>query len=64
MKLKYKNYIFDLYGTLIDIHTDENDMSLWEEMSKIYSCYGSDYEPDELQSRYLALVREEEKQDF
>ena len=19
----YKNYIFDLYGTLIDIHTDE-----------------------------------------
>ena len=21
--LMYKNYIFDLYGTLIDIHTDE-----------------------------------------
>jgi putative hydrolase of the HAD superfamily len=62
MNLKYKNYIFDLYGTLIDIQTDENDMSLWEEMSKIYSCYGSDYEPDELQSRYLALVREEENE--
>ena len=23
--MKYKNYIFDLYGTLLDIHTDEED---------------------------------------
>lgn len=30
--MKYKNYIFDLYGTLIDIHTDENEMMLWEFM--------------------------------
>lgn len=21
--MKYENYIFDLYGTLVDIHTDE-----------------------------------------
>lgn len=21
----YDNYIFDLYGTLVDIHTEEND---------------------------------------
>lgn len=21
--MKYKNYVFDLYGTLVDIHTDE-----------------------------------------
>ena len=23
--MKYQNYIFDLYGTLVDIHTDENN---------------------------------------
>lgn len=23
--MKYENYIFDLYGTLVDIHTDEEN---------------------------------------
>ena len=27
--LKYQNYIFDLYGTLIDIHTEEGERKLW-----------------------------------
>ena len=26
----YQNYIFDLYGTLADIHTDEEQPLLWE----------------------------------
>lgn len=25
----YKNYFFDLYGTLVDIRTDERKPSLW-----------------------------------
>ena len=28
--LKYENYIFDLYGTLIDIHTEEGERKLWK----------------------------------
>ena len=28
--MKYENYIFDLYGTLVDIHTDEEKTELWE----------------------------------
>ena len=28
--MKYENYIFDLYGTLVDIHTDEENTELWE----------------------------------
>lgn len=32
--MKYKNYIFDLYGTLIDIHTDEESLELWEYMTE------------------------------
>lgn len=26
----YDNYVFDLYGTLVDIHTEENDAKVWE----------------------------------
>lgn len=28
--MKYDNYIFDLYGTLIDIRTDEHDKETWK----------------------------------
>lgn len=28
----YDNIIFDLYGTLIDIHTDEEDIAVWKHM--------------------------------
>ena len=30
--MKYENYIFDLYGTLVDIHTDEEKTELWEKL--------------------------------
>lgn len=30
MKLEYKTYIFDLYGTLIDIHSDEHSARTWK----------------------------------
>ena len=31
--MRYQNYIFDLYGTLVDIHTDENKASLWKKIA-------------------------------
>jgi putative hydrolase of the HAD superfamily len=58
--LEYENYIFDLYGTLIDIETDENEPEFWEFMAEIYSCYGADYTGRELQNSYLNMVHEEE----
>ena len=30
LPLNYDNYVFDLYGTLVDIHTDENKAEIWE----------------------------------
>ncbi len=53
----YKNYIFDLYGTLVDINTNEYKTSLWKNMALIYSMGGAPYKPSELKkdySRYLA----------
>ena len=29
----YSNYIFDLYGTLIDINTDESSNEFWYKLS-------------------------------
>ena len=58
---QYRNYIFDLYGTLVDICTDETDRRLWEHMSLFYGYYGAHYEAEELQRTYLALVRRKER---
>ena len=58
---RYKNYIFDLYGTLIDISTDEERMSLWNTLATFYSHYGVDYHPAELKRAYKRTVKEEEK---
>ena len=59
---EYKNYIFDLYGTLVDIHTNENKASLWKNMSAIYSMMGAPYTPGELKKQYKKLVCDEASQ--
>lgn len=56
----YKNYIFDLYGTLIDINTNENSPYLWKKMQEFYSFYGAVYKAVELKKEYIRLCREEE----
>ncbi len=59
VNLDYKNYIFDLYGTIIDIHTEEGELKLWEALAKFYQKHGASYEADEIWSGYLAYVTEE-----
>lgn len=54
-KIMFKNYIFDLYGTLIDIYTCETAPELWEKMSFFYGYRKANYTPSELQQKYLAL---------
>ena len=51
----YENYFFDLYGTLIDIRTDEGKPSLWRDAAKFYSLCGASYSASELRERYLAF---------
>ena len=57
MTLRFQNCIFDLYGTLVDIHTDEKQPRLWEEMSVWYGDRGAKYQADELQDAYFRTVR-------
>ncbi len=56
---EYKNYIFDLYGTSVDIHTNESKASLWKNMAEIYSLIGVPYTAKELKGQYKKLAREE-----
>ena len=44
----YKNYIFDLYGTLIDINTDEWSAKLWKSLQILYAYHGAEYTPQEI----------------
>ena len=57
----YKNYIFDLYGTLIDINTDEWNVQLWKKMQILYGYRGAAYTYRELQKEYGKLIDKEKK---
>ena len=54
-----KHYFFDLYGTLVDIRTDEGKPSLWRGTADFYALCGAPYRPAELRERYLSLCVEE-----
>ncbi|WP_288623332.1 HAD family hydrolase [uncultured Streptococcus sp.] len=60
--LQYKNYIFDFYGTLVDIWTDEDDEKLWEQMAALYAAYGADYFAAELKANYDNHIKRQENQ--
>lgn len=57
----YRNYIFDLYGTLADIRTNEEKPYLWRKMSEIYTACGAPYTSAELKRELRLLEREETK---
>ena len=59
--MRYRNCIFDLYGTLVDIHTDEMKPQLWEDLSCWYRRQGAEYLPDELRDAYFRTVRQMEQ---
>ena len=58
--MEYENYLFDLYGTLVDIHTDETSKEVWERLSYFYGYYGADYTPEELSLSYSEIIQKNE----
>ena len=47
----YTDLIFDLYGTLVDIHTEEDDV-VWEKTALFFGFYGARYTGPELKSAF------------
>ena len=58
---QYDAYLFDLYGTLVDIHTDESKPALWRAAAEAYTRRGASYTGPALRWAYLACAAEEEK---
>ena len=56
----YKNYVFDLYGTLVDIRTNEYKSYLWKKMSEFYGFYEAHYTPAELKKAFHQCIIDEE----
>ncbi len=59
---EYDAYIFDLYGTLVDIHTDEYSPSFWKRVRDLFSSYGIFYDYRDLKKAYLDGIRRMEKE--
>lgn len=57
--VKYTDLVFDLYGTLVDIHTEENDF-VWEHTALYFGFYGAHYTGMELKAAFQKAMRERE----
>ena len=53
----YRNFIFDLYGTLVDIHTNERKASFWKKCAALLTEFGCPYEPAELRKAYFHYIK-------
>lgn len=58
--MKYDNYLFDLYGTLVDIHTEEDEPEVWNKLAYFYGYYGAHYTGEELEKAYSNIVHRKE----
>lgn len=59
--MKYTDLIFDLYGTLLDIHTDENN-TVWEKTAIYFGFYGAHYTGEALRQAFHAAMAAREAQ--
>lgn len=59
--MKYTDLVFDLYGTLVDIHTEEND-TVWEKTAVFFGFYGAHYTGPELKTAFSREMARREAQ--
>lgn len=53
--MKYSDLVFDLYGTLVDIHTEENNAA-WEKTALYFGYYGAQYTGAALKADHSSVV--------
>lgn len=57
--MRYTDLIFDLYGTLVDIHTDENAV-VWDKTALYFGYYGAAYTGAELETDFKSEMSRRE----
>lgn len=56
---KYSTYLFNLYGTLADIYTDESSRVFWRKMAIYFTANNAPFTAEELESKYKGYVLDE-----
>jgi len=59
--MKYTDLVFDLYGTLVDIHTEEDNL-VWEKCALYFGFYDAHYTGEELKTAFRAAMQRREAQ--
>lgn len=57
--MNHTDLIFDLYGTLVDIHTEE-DETVWEKCALYFGYYGAHYNAGELRAAFQTAMAEKQ----
>lgn len=57
--MTYTDLIFDLYGTLLDIHTEEDNL-VWEKTALYFGYYGAHYSAHELRDAFRTSMASRE----
>ena len=57
--MQFRDYIFDLYGTLADVCTDEQPAAFWKGAAQDAEACGARYTGETLRRDYLRLCKEE-----
>lgn len=57
--MQYTDIVFDLYGTLVDIHTEENDL-VWEKTALFFGYYGASYTGSSLKAEFAKSMARRE----
>ena len=57
--MRYTDLIFDLYGTLVDIHTEEDD-TVWEKTAFYFGFYGARYTGAQLKAAFQQELKRRE----
>ncbi|MBR2422235.1 MAG: HAD family hydrolase [Oscillospiraceae bacterium] len=52
----YTDFIFDLYGTLVDVHTEESPQ-VWEKTALYFGYYGAHYTAESLREAFEKEIR-------
>lgn len=55
----YNNIVFDLYGTLVDIHTDETKPEFWQKVADYFGYHGANYDAQECRRAYEEGVKKQ-----
>ena len=57
--MTYTDLVFDLYGTLVDIHTEETE-AVWEKTAIFFGFWGAHHTTEELQAAFRRILTEKE----